>query len=301
MRALGIDVGGTNLRAARVDATGGFDGLVRSRIESPAAEAVIDRIVALAAPLVDASVAAIGVGIPGRISLGGELVLSAGFLELSGVRLAERLEDRLGRPVAVDNDSRLALLAELAVGAARGSRNVALFTIGTGIGGAIAFDGRLAYGRGNAGQLGHLALPGDGPDCRCGRRGCVETRVSGTALTAAIRAAGFPDGTSVERLLELEASGDGRARDVLDVWAVAIRAATDAATAACDPDLVVLGGGLGPAAARVVARTDPGSPWYVAPVVGAALGDDAGVIGAGLLALERAGIRDVAAGAGSPA
>ena len=288
-QAVGIDVGGTNLRAARIDAAGRLDGLVRVRIDAPSADAVIERIVALAAPLVDDAVVAVGVGIPGRLSLGGEVVLSAGFLELAGVRLAGRLEARLARPVVVDNDSRLALVAELAIGAARGAGTVALFTIGTGIGGAVAFGGRLVHGRGNAGQLGHLALPGDGMACRCGRLGCVETRVSGTALAAAIAEAGFPPGTTAERLLELEADGDLRAAGVLDGWAAAIRAAADGATAAYDPDLVVLGGGLGPLAARVVDRTEPGSPWYVAPVVAAALGDDAGVIGAGLLALERAG------------
>ena len=75
-QAVGIDVGGTNLRAARIDAAGRLDGLVRARIDAPSADAVIERIVALAAPLVDDAVVAVGVGIPGRLSLGGEVGLS---------------------------------------------------------------------------------------------------------------------------------------------------------------------------------------------------------------------------------
>ena len=145
-QAVGIDVGGTNLRAARIDAAGRLDGLVRARIDAPSADAVIERIVALAAPLVDDAVVAVGVGIPGRLSLGGEVVLSAGFLELAGVRLAGRLEARLARPVVVDNDANVAALAELVHGAGRGCDDFLLVTLGTGVGGGVVVNGNVLRG-----------------------------------------------------------------------------------------------------------------------------------------------------------
>ncbi|MFN8622828.1 MAG: ROK family protein [Chloroflexota bacterium] len=281
--AIGVDIGGTNIRAARIDRAGTITAHRKVRTEATRAPALVRELVAA---LLDDAVVAIGIGIPGRVDRDGTTVLSAGYVDLAGVRLADEVAAATGRPAVMDNDAHMALTAELTAGAARDASDVALFTVGTGIGGAVAVDRRVIRGRGNAGQLGHLTLDPDGPVCNCGRHGCSEVYASGTALARGIREAGLPDGTTAQALLA-RADHDAVAGHVLRRWAGAWRSAIDTAVATLDPDLVVLGGGLGAAAAEAVARfAPPASPWFDCPVVAARLGDDAGVIGAGLRAFE---------------
>src|SRR6185369_5316669 len=102
--------------------------------------------------------------------------------------------------------------AEQAIGAARGTRSVVMFTIGTGIGGAVIADGALLRGRASAGQLGHITVDRGGKACLCGRHGCVETTSSGTALGRHLAEAGLPTGTSVETLLARASDGDATAK-----------------------------------------------------------------------------------------
>src|SRR5262249_44868204 len=109
-------------------------------------------------------------------------ILSGGYIDLAGHSLSGGLGETRGRTVFVDNDGNMAMVAEHAIGAARATETAVLFTIGTGIGGAIIAGGELLRGRMAAGQLGHLAVDPDGERCLCGRRGCVETLSSGTAL-----------------------------------------------------------------------------------------------------------------------
>ena len=278
---IGVDVGGTNVRAARIAPGGGISSLRKVRTGS--SPSLPDLVEALVRDLLDDDVVAVGIGIPGRMSRDGRTVLSAGYVNLAGISLGEDLGARLGRPVVLDNDAHMALVAELAVGAAREADDVVMFTVGTGIGGAVAVARTVLRGRGNAGQLGHLTVDPAGPVCKCGRRGCSEVFLSGTALNGYIEDAGLPKGTTVQRLL-LDRGDDPAAAAVLVRWVTAWRHAIDTAIAALDPDLVVLGGGLGVAAAAALEGITPASPWFVCPVVAATLGDDAGVIGAGLRA-----------------
>jgi glucokinase len=279
---IGVDIGGTNVRAARIEENGRIAGHIKVRTDSM--PSVADLVEDLVRQLISDDVVAVGIGIPGRLDRDGTAVLSAGYVDLAGIQLGELLGARIGRPVTLDNDAHMALVAELAVGAARGADHVVMFTIGTGIGGAIADSRRVLRGRGNAGQLGHLTVDPSGPECKCGRRGCAEVYASGTALTEYVREAGMPQGTTIERLLETHGK-DVAAAAVLGRWVTAWRHAIDTAVAALDPDLVVLGGGLGAAAAMALGVLSPTtSPWFRCPVVAATLGDDAGVIGAGLRA-----------------
>lgn len=280
--AIGIDIGGTNIRAARVAADGRIDGLVRTRtIPDRVPETIIDLVRGHAGD----RVTAVGIGIPGRLDRDGTTVVSAGYVRLAGVRLGELVTAATGLPAVLDNDAHMALVAELAIGAAAGARDVVLFTVGTGIGGAVALGGRVIRGAGNAGQLGHLTVEPEGAPCNCGRRGCSEVVASGTALGLLIRDAGLPADTTAEALLA-RADGDPVATSILRRWAIAWRHAIDTAVAAVDPELVLLGGGLGSAAAAAVTRfAPPGSAWFDRPIAPARLGDDAGVIGAGLRAL----------------
>lgn len=283
MDAIGVDVGGSNLRVARV----GEDGRIRAALGATThgdPHDAMARIIALSRDLDGPEVAGIGIGIPGRVDAAARRVLSGGFLDLSRVELASSVEDALAKPVRLDTDANLALLAEWRHGAARGADNVVMLTIGTGIGGAALLGGRLLRGRQSAGQFGHLTVDHAGLACACGRRGCVETTSSGTALGRLIHEAGLPGDTRAEGLLDAARADDGVARDVIRRWALPLRAAIDSLVAALDPERVVLGGGLGGAAARALAFAPALSGWYQAPVVAAELGDSAGVIGAAWVA-----------------
>lgn len=283
--AIGIDIGGTHLRAARVSEAG--EVLKPRRIATRrAAEAVLEDCLRLIAELRTPEVAAIGIGVPGRVDAERRAVLSGGYVDLSGMPFADRVGEAAGLPVAVENDAAMALLAEQAFGAARGLGNVVMLTIGTGIGGAAMERGRLLRGRRAAGQLGHLVVEPEGRECLCGRRGCLETVSSGTALGRRFAEAGFPEGTRLASL-----GNEGRA--VREAWAGPLRQAIDSLVAALDPEMVVLGGGLGAEAVAALGALPSPRSWYEAPVRAAALGDAAGVIGAAMAALRRPGKRVV--------
>jgi len=280
--SIGVDIGGTNVRAARVGRDGSLTDHVKVRTESR--PDVVQLVRDLCAERMDDAVAAVGIGIPGRLDRDGATILSAGFVDLAGVRLGEVIEDAVSRPTVVDNDAHMALTAELRLGAASAADHVVMFTIGTGIGGAVALDRTVVRGRANAGQLGHLTLDPNGVPCRCGRRGCSELLASGTALARLVADAGLPPDATAETLLASRAA-DPVAAEVLGRWASAWRDAIDTAVAVVDPDLVVLGGGLGAAAIAALEACAPAtSEWFECPVVPARLGDEAGVIGAGLRA-----------------
>jgi glucokinase len=138
----------------------------------------------------------------------------------------------------------------------------------------------------SAGQLGHVTVDVHGRLCLCGRHGCVETTSSGTALGRHIAEAGLASDTTIDKLFALDAAGDKAARAVFLAWAGPLRAAIDSIVAVVDPELVLLGGGLGAAAHRALAVvTVPQSEWYQCELGTAELGDDAGVIGAALSSL----------------
>jgi glucokinase len=282
--AIGIDLGGTQIRAARVTALGDvLDWIAEPTADAP--ERVLAQIERLARKLDTPAIVAIGIGVPGRVDARAGRMLSGGYVNLADLGLAEQLRGALGRPVFIDNDGSMALVAEHGAGAARSAMTAVMFTIGTGIGGAVIAGGRIFRGKATAGQLGHIAIDRAGEQCLCGRRGCVETMSSGTALARHMADRGLAPGTTVETLLALSGRGDKAATGVLEAWAGPMRLAIDTMVAAVDPDLVVLGGGLGAAMHRALAAFPAEAAWYQCPVVPAVLGDRAGVIGAGLSAL----------------
>jgi glucokinase len=227
-------------------------------------------------------VTAIGIGIPGQVDAEARRALSGGFVDLSGFDLFAEVEAATGLPVVIENDATMALIAEAAFGAARGRQNAVMLTIGTGIGGAVLERGRVLRGARAAGQLGHIVVEPGGRRCLCGRVGCVETTSSGTAFGTLVAAAGLAEGTRIEDLL---ARSDPPARGVISAWAGPLRRAIDSLISILNPDLVVIGGGLGPAAVAALETVPEAKGWYHAPVLAATLGDDAGVIGAARAAL----------------
>ncbi|CAM5775440.1 glucokinase [Labrys miyagiensis] len=287
--AIGIDIGGTNVRAACVDASGRIlERLAEKTLRD--GPALVARLVAMIRALDRPGVATVGVGVPGRVDARRNQVLSGGYVDLSTVPLAQTIERETGKRAFIDNDCNMALVAEVVAGVARGCRHVAMLTIGTGIGGAVMAEGAVLRGRCSAGQLGHVTVEAGGLACNCGRRGCVETTSSGTALGRHIAEAGLPAGTSADEILALARGGDLRAIRVVQAWAGPLRAAIDSIVASVDPELFLLGGGLGEAACAALEWAPALSPWYQCPVRSATLGDDAGVIGAALAGAEQ-GVR----------
>ena len=278
--AVGVDIGGTNIRAALISAKGEILAKLSERTPTDPL-LVLERVIALARELDAPEVLGIGVGIPGRVDVASREILSGGIINLAGLDFVKRLESALGKPVVIENDCSMALIAEMKTGGAKGYRNVAMLTIGTGIGGAGAHAGRIYHGHRTAGQLGHICVSSDGPPCPCGRRGCVETFSSGTALRRHIAEAGLP-ATTIRDVLDMAAEGNEAAVCVLRQWAMPLRIALDNIAATMDPEIILLGGGLGCDAARALADLPAAAPWFCPPILPAKLADDAGVIGAGL-------------------
>ena len=213
---------------------------------------------------------AVGVGVPGLITLAGVLRSSPNIPTVTELDVAGRLGERLGRTVAVSNDATCAALAEWRAGAGRGVDDMVMVTLGTGIGGGIVAAGRLVVGaNGFTGELGHMVVDPDGPPCVCGRRGCWERYASGSGLAQLARAAAV--GGRLRRVVEVaggEAAlvrgehvqaaareGDPGAVAVVDEFARWVALGLVNLTNALDPAAFVLGGGLA-----------EGADLYLAPI-----------------------------------
>lgn len=281
--ALGVDIGGTRIRVARIARSGS----ILHRLVEPVMQerrAFVDQLVALLARLRTGSERAVGIGVPGRVDASRGAIVSAGYLDIAGLDLAAVVRRELGLACRVENDATMALVAEAARRTDGAQGVIMMITVGTGIGGAVSVDGEPWYGGGFAGQFGHVCVSDDGPPCKCGRRGCVETFSSGTALGRLMAEAGFARAMRAANLIAAARGGDAVARQVLASWAEPMRRAIESLVAMADPRLVLLGGGLGRQMTEALAAGQGASGWFARPVAAATLGDDAGVIGAGLRA-----------------
>jgi glucokinase len=218
-------------------------------------------------------------------------------LPLAGVAFGELMADGLGLRTVVDNDANCATLAEWRLGGARGASHVVMLTMGTGIGGGLVLDGRMYRGAVGAGaELGHMPVDLDGPACfdGCPGRGCLEALCSGSAI--ARDSARLADGPmTAQEVTELARSGDAPARALLDDVGTSLGAGLAGLAMAFNPEVIVVGGGvmgagellLEPARAELARRALP--PASSVRVVAAALGPEAGMIGAALLAAAELG------------
>jgi glucokinase len=296
---IALDVGGTAMKAALV----GVDGTLLHEARRPTGrdrgpDAVVAGILDFAAELRDHGVreygepaAAAGVAVPGIVDDVNGIAVYAANLRWKDVPLRALLSERLGgAPVALGHDVRTGGLAEGRIGAGNGADRFLFLPLGTGIAGAIGIDGRIEAGaHGSAGEIGHIVVRPGGPECGCGRRGCLETLASAAAVSRAwAAAAGDPDADAADCARAVEA-GDPRA---LAVWGEAIAALADGLVTGItllDPRVLIIGGGLaeagdtlfGPLRAAVEARITFETLPLIVP---AALGDTAGCLGAGLLA-----------------
>jgi predicted NBD/HSP70 family sugar kinase/DNA-binding transcriptional ArsR family regulator len=250
--AVGIDFGKRHLRVAAADLSHTILASAErpTRTDDPAetgldtATQLVEEVLA-EAEVPRRDVIGVGLGLPGPIDMRSGRVGSSSILPgWVGVRAAEAFGSRLGMPVFVDNDANLGALAELRWGAAAGCRNAAYLKVSTGIGAGLILNGRLFHGSGGmAGEIGHTIIQEQGPVCRCGKRGCLETLAGAAALLELLRGTHGPDLTT-QGLLAAAASGDSGARRVL---ADAGRHIGTAVATLCDlmnPELIVVGGEL---------------------------------------------------------
>lgn len=313
---IGVDLGGTKLLAGTVDAD--LEVHHRTfRLARPDDEsAVIDQLVETIQEGRDAApgeVLGVGLGVPGLVDPRTGVVQDSNHLPLQGVALRDVLAERVGLPVAIDNDGNMAMLVESRRGAARGAQDAVLLTIGTGIGGGLLVGGRIVHGsRGAAAELGHMVVDADGPPCpgRCPNHGCLEALVSGHALgvEGARVGAERPDsslGAAIARgepitgllVSELAHAGDAAAREVITTMGEHLGLGIVTLANVFNPEVVVVGGGaigagemlLAPARAVVARRALPIAREGLR-IVATQFGPEAGMLGAACLALEAAGV-----------
>ena len=286
MKAALVGADGTLLHEAR-RATG--------RERGP--EAVVETILAFAAELraygeehFGTTAVAAGVAVPGIVDAENGIAVYATNLGWRDVPMRALLGERLGVPVALGHDVRTGGLAEGRIGAGRGADRFLFVPLGTGIAGAIGIAGSIEAGaHGCAGEIGHIVVRPDGPDCGCGQRGCLETLASASAVTRAwALASGDPEADAADCAKAVE-SGDPAAVQVWQNAVDALAAGLVTALTLLDPRTLIIGGGLAEAGETLFvplrAAVEERVTFQKLPhIVPAALGDTAGCLGAGLLA-----------------
>lgn len=314
--ALGVDIGGTKVSGGAVDSRGRVlrrtrrDTPDRSRSPRDVENALVEVIDELCEGLGAAGPAvAVGIGAAGFVDAARATVSFSPHLSWRHEPLKEALGSRVRLPVVVENDANAAAWAEHRFGAGQAEGHLVMVTLGTGIGGAAIIAGALDRGRfGAAGEYGHMRVVPDGQRCECGNRGCWEQYASGNALVReaaalvvsrspvaadlAARVAGDPSRLSGPLITQAATDGDPTAMELLAEVGTWLGVGLADLAAALDPGLFVVGGGvasagellLGPARAAF-RRTLPGRGYRPeARIVAAALGNDAGLVGAADLA-----------------
>jgi glucokinase len=289
---IGVDLGGTKILAARIT----HDGKVERRRERPTPTSSQDELVAALADaveeLLDPGVVAVGFGVPARVEQEAGVALGSVNIPLHDFPLRDRMAERFSLPVGIDNDANAAAYAEWAVGAGRGSSDLVMLTLGTGVGGGVVIGRRLYRGWA---ELGHVVVVYDGKPCQgsCTGRGHLESYCTGLAAGEAAEET-FGPGTDAHRLVRLAREGDRQAIEILDGIGRLLGAGIGSFVNIFRPQVVVIGGGFGTAAgelllgpAREVTRREALAPaGDEVRIVGAELGTAAGVIGAGLIAFQ---------------
>ena len=304
---MGIDAGGTKLLAGVVDEGLAVHHRLHRLWRGTERQDVLDLFVEVVEEaLTEAPEAeAVGFGIPSLMDADRAVSLECVHLPLAGVPFRDLMSERLDRPVVVDNDANCALLAEARAGAAKGATDALLLTLGTGIGGAILARGELYRGVGGAGELGHTVVEIDGQPCSCGGRGCLETVASGPAFSRAGEAAADaqPDsalggakasGREITGTLVTELAGEGDAAAVAVITDAGRKLGAGLAglANAFSPEVIVIGGGAAAAGelllqpAREELKRRALGPNRDVRVVAAHFADEAGMLGAAVMALE---------------
>jgi len=298
MLTLALDIGGTKIAVGLTDPAG---ELVHKAIEPTPkdheAEHVwnlLDRMVVDATDVAQGAIRAVGIGSAGPIDANAGTVSPVNIASWRGFPLRDRIAAAMpGVPVRLAGDGICMALAEHWRGAGRGANFLLGMVVSTGVGGGLVLDGVPYHGRtGNAGHVGHVVVEPDGQLCPCGGRGCVETVASGPWMTRWALANGWaaPPGADAVTLAEAADAGDPVARQAFHRGATALAAMIASVGAVCDLDLVVIGGGVANSGRTLFDPLEVALANYTGlsfirglRVVPAALGGDAGLIGAAAL------------------
>ena len=314
MNYIGIDIGGTNLKAGLVDETGRLLATRKMKVAGIADPAALAwTIYALSMDLCHdfgcglEDIVSIGVGCPGAVEIRGGSILYTCNLPLRNVPLRRLFHQLSDLPLYIENDANCAALAEYYVGGGRGSKRFITVTLGTGVGGGIVHNGKIFHGsNGMAGEVGHMSIEIDGEKCPCGRCGCWEQYASANALKrqTAKALAEHPDSILARVIAENDGHVSGQSAFI------AARQGCEVGQQVCDqyiryltvgivniinifqPDTLAIGGGVSneadeqlllPLRRQVTAHSLPCNYDKMTRIVKAELGNDAGVIGAALL------------------
>ena len=289
---IGVDVGGTKMLAGQV----ARDGSVRRSVEVPTPTSGQQELLAELDALVEGlevdRAAAIGIGVPMNLDRKTGIGLGAVNLPLRSLDIAGHVRERFGLPVGVENDGNAIALAEWRVGAGRGKTDLVALALGTGVGGGLVLDGKLYRGWA---ELGHVVVKADGPPCQgnCHGRGHLEALATGEAAERAAVELWGPTADS-HRLVREALDGDAAARGALERIGHYLGLAIGSLANIFAPELVIVGGGFGLAAwellrepAVAAARREALQPAdEELRIVRAELGDDSGLVGAGLVGFE---------------
>ena len=307
---VGIDIGGTKVLAGVIDSDGTVLARARRQTRSESVSEVENTIVELVEMFeIDHDIAAVGIGAAGFVDSSRSVIKFSPHLAWRDEPLRAAIMDRIRLPVVVDNDANAAALAESRFGAGVGHRFVLCVTMGTGIGGALVIDNRVFRGaNGMAGEFGHMQVVPDGHRCPCGNRGCWEQYASGNALVRDARellvanspvahhlrdlVGGDASALTGPQITEAASDGDQLSCELLAEIGTWLGVGLAGFAAAFDPSCIIVGGGvsaagdllLGPTR-QAFSRTLTGRGHRAEPpILVAALGPDAGFIGAGDMA-----------------
>lgn len=309
----GIDIGGTNIKYGLVDGKGKvlFKEQRPTMVEKGAdplmhlVTNISERLLYHAAEE-DLPVKYLGVGTPGAVDRNGKVIsLSPNIIGWQGMEIGRVLRERLNLPVVVDNDVNAMAVAESRFGAAVGYRSVVCVAVGTGVGGGIVIDGKLWRGANyTAGEIGHMSINLNGPQCRCGNKGCLEVYCSSAAIIGKVKARitnQLPpifeevlesniDNLSIKRVFAAAKKGDPDALAVISETAEYLGVGLASVVNLLNPEIVVIGGGVADGGAGFVETVSAeirkrafGSATENLRIARATLGNDAGFIGAGIL------------------
>lgn len=313
---IGVDLGGTTVRAGLVDASGTILRELSVETESERADDLFRQLTTLVRelhsdPEAGSRVAAVGVGLPGLVNRETrQAVVLPNLPDLSTLDLYGELQKLTNLPVTLDNDSNAAAYGELLCGAGRGARNLFYVGIGTGIGAGLIIDGRVWRGaNGYAGEFGHMTIDPDGIECACGNVGCLETVASAPNIVRRARERLFRDRTSSlsrlviprdreftsEDVATAAASGDDMAQLIMDRTGMFLGIALAGVINLLNIETVVIGGGIEAAGDAILDPTIEhtrrrafGPSFEACRITAAQLGQSSGVIGAALLARDEA-------------
>lgn len=307
---IGVDIGGTNLRAAVVDAAGTV--LDVEQLPTPPSVGALEKALSTVVATLRAkhpSVGAVGLAIAGFLTEDQTTVRFAPHLPWRNSEIKQRLSKRLELPVVIEHDANSAAWGEYVLGASKGTTNSVLFALGTGIGGAVIINGQLYRGSfGTAPEFGHLTVVPNGRRCPCGKRGCLERYCSGSALpltaqdfiaigehkdSALSREFGaHPEEITGRTIVRMAREGDLLASSIIREMATWLGRGLAMVQDIFDPELIVIGGGVAKDADLMIERAENvmhrsivgAGHRPVARVVIAELGSQAGMIGVAMLA-----------------